>query len=356
MKKALLIVISMLVLTHSITSQTGKVPAKPATKDATVEQLKKLDIEVGDSFLKGDTKALAGLLADEMVMLSAEGDVIATKPDILEQMEQRSGAPMPTVKVDKVEVFVFGPTAIVSSKLTMTMVVNGKARSMPSSGVNTYSLDNGRWRLVSSQMPPEPSEQQPYVPQDVRFDLAIDPALMKGSKDATVVMIEYVDYQCPLCRKFAAETMGRIQTDYVTPGKLGVIARHLPLENLHPLAFGAATAAECAKEQGKFWEMDERLLRGTSSLAPADLKVHASSLDLDADKFDRCVDDEKTKAAIMGDKAEAAKLGITGTPYFLIGVRKPGSAEVKAVRMIKGAFPYDVFKGALDSVITAQGR
>jgi predicted DsbA family dithiol-disulfide isomerase len=74
------------------------------------------------------------------------------------------------------------------------------------------------------------------------------------------------------------------------------------------------------------------------------------------DRFNTCFDDERTASAIRRDKAEAAKYGVTGTPYFLIGVRKPDSAEVKAVRMVKGAFPYEVFKGALDTVLTAQGR
>jgi protein-disulfide isomerase len=254
------------------------------------------------------------------------------------------------------EVFVFGSTAIVSSKVTVTMVVKGKSRSMPSSGVNTYALDKGIWRMVASQMPPEPSAEQPYSPQDVNFDLTIDPALIKGNKAAAVVMIEFVDYQCPLCRKFAAETMGRIQADYVTSGKVAVVAKNMPLEDIHPLAFGAARAAECAKGQGKFWEMDERLLLASSALAPADLKVHAGALGLDLDRFNACLEDEKTTSAIRRDKTEAARFGITGTPYFLIGVRKPDSTEVKAVRMVKGAFPYEVFKGALDTVLYAQGQ
>jgi protein-disulfide isomerase len=198
--------------------------------------------------------------------------------------------------------------------------------------------------------PPEPP---PYSAADVRFDVAVDPGSIKGSRDSTVVLMEFVDYQCPLCRKFAAETMDRLQADYVTPGKVGLAARNLPLDEIHPLAFGAAKAARCAAEQGKFWEMDERMIRGTLALAPADLNAHAKALNLDPDRFGRCIGDEKTSAAILREKSDAARMGITGTPYFLIGVRKPGSSDIIAVRLIKGAQPYSVFKAALDSVITA---
>ena len=355
MKKAILILISILGITQTTTSQTAKTPVKPVPKNGVAEQLKRLDGEVGDAFMRGDRKALENLLADEMVIFSGEGDIVARKPDILGQMNQQPGGPGPTVTVDKVEVLVFGSTAIVSSKLTFKMEVKGKITSSPSSQVNTYSLDKGRWRLVSSLVSQPPAEQ-PYSAKDVRFDIAIDPASIKGNKDATVVLIEFVDYQCPLCRKFAAETMDRVQADYVTPGRVGLIARNFPLEELHPLAFGAAKAAHCADAQGKFWEMDERLIRGTLALAPNDLNEHARTLGLDLDKFGRCVDDEKTGAAILKEKSDAAQWGIKGTPYFFVGVRKPGSTEVQAIRLIKGALPYEVFKDTLDSVITARGQ
>lgn len=359
MKKAILILTSILTVNLIANGQSEKPPVTPAPKDATVEQLKQLDGELGDAFIRGDTKTLESMLADDMVIFNGEGNVVATKPDILGQMNSQPGGPggpKPTVTVEKVEVFVFGSTAIVSSKLTFKMEVKGKINSSTSNQVNTYTLEKGKWRLVASQVSEPPSDSQPYSPSDVRFDVAIDRASMKGNRDATVVLIEFVDYQCPLCRKFAAETMDRIQADYVTPGKVGLIGRNLPLEKLHPLALGAAKAAHCAREQGKFWEMHERMLRGTPALAPADLNGHARALNLDPDKFGRCLDDEKTAAAILRDKGEADKMGITGTPYFLIGVRKPDSTEVKAIRLIKGAFPYEVYRAALDSVITARDQ
>jgi protein-disulfide isomerase len=355
MNKAILILLSILAAVLSASGQSEKAPAGPATKNATVEQLKQLDVELGDAFLRGDGKALEGMLADGMVIFNGDGNVVATKGDILAQMNSQPGGPpgpKPTVTVDKVDVFVYGSTAIVSSKLTFKMEMNGKVDSSPSSQVDTYTLDKGRWRLILSQMSEPPPNPQPYTASDVRFDISIDPALIKGSKDANVVLIEFVDYQCPLCRKFAAETADRLQADYVTPGKVALIARDLPLETLHPLALGAAKAAYCSREQGKLWEMHERLLRG--ALTPADLSEHAKALNLDLDKFAKCVGDEKTAAAILREKGEADKMGITGTPYFLIGVRKPGSTEVKAIRLIKGAFPYEVYKAALDSVITAR--
>jgi predicted DsbA family dithiol-disulfide isomerase len=98
------------------------------------------------------------------------------------------------------------------------------------------------------------------------------------------------------------------------------------------------------------------MLRGSLALAPDDLDHHAMALNLDAAKFGRCLDDAATVAAVRREKAESVRLGTTGTPYFLIGVRKPGTAEVRFVRKIRGVNPYEVFKGALDSVLTARGQ
>jgi protein-disulfide isomerase len=309
--------------------------------------------------MRGDRKTLEGIVADDMVIFSGEGDVVARKDDFLNRVDQMAGGgggggPKPTVTLDKVEVFLFGPTAVVSSKVTFKMEMNGKTNSSVSNQVNTYTRDKDTWKLVSSQVS-EPAAVE-YSAGDVRYDVTIDPAAMKGTKDADVVMIEFVDYECPLCRRFADETMDRLRKDYVETGRVGMIARNFPLEKLLPLAFGAAKAAHCAAEQGKFWEMHDRMLRGTLALAPADLKEHARSLGLDQDKFTRCVDDVQTTEAIRQDKKFGSQFGITGTPYFLIGVRKPNSSEVKAVRLIKGAYPYEVFKGALDSVLTAHAQ
>jgi protein-disulfide isomerase len=328
-------------------------PHKREPKDAAVERLKKLDGKIGQAFIHGDRVALEAALADNMVLFN-DGEIVGKKQDILGQIKPPPSGTKITVTVEKIDVFIFGSTAVVSSKATFNTEKGGNTQSETSGAVNTYSLRNAKWKLVTSQVLTGPPPEPPYSAKDVRFDIAIDPGSIKGNKNAAVVLLEFVDYQCPFCRRFAAETMTRLDADYVVPGRVALIVRDLPLEEPHPLAFGAAKAANCAAEQGKFWEMNDRLLHGALALAPGDLTEHANALRLDVDRFGRCMDDERTAVAIRSERSEASKFGIASTPVFLVGVRKPGDAEVKMVRMIEGAYPYDVFKATLDTVITAR--
>ena len=355
LNKALLIFISISAMTQFAASQSRTAHARPASKAVAVAELERLDMKLGEALMRGDRKVLEDLIADDAVLLNGDGEVVSTKPELLNELDQRAGAggPRPTVALDKVDVFFLGSTGIVISKLTFAFEVKGKAIVRRSKQIDTFSRYGDGWKLAASQVYDESAQPQSVPTVDVHFDVTIDPALMKGNKDATVVMIEFVDFQCPECRKFAAEVMDQLAADYVATGKVGLVSQNFPLEEVHPLAFGAAKAAHCAAEQGKLWEMSERMIRGTLALTPADLDQHARAVNLDTDKFARCIADPETAAAIRRDLKNGSQMGITGTPYFLIGVRKPNSTNVKAVRLIKGAFPYEVYKAALDAVITA---
>ena len=94
-------------------------------------------------------------------------------------------------------------------------------------------------------------------PQNVVMDLGKRPG--KGEADAKLTLVEVLDYQCPYCGQFNRETMPQIERDYVETGKVRYVVVNLPLEAMHKSAFKAAEAAACAGEQGKFWEMHERL-------------------------------------------------------------------------------------------------
>lgn len=85
-----------------------------------------------------------------------------------------------------------------------------------------------------------------------------------GSTNASVTVIEFSDFECPFCRKFWKETYGQIKKEYVDTGKIAFYYRHFPLE-FHPMAQPFALASECANEQGKFWEMHDKIF---SSQAP----------------------------------------------------------------------------------------
>jgi len=124
----------------------------------------------------------------------------------------------------------------------------------------------------------------------------------------------------------------------------------MPLESIHKSAFRLAEAANCADEQGKFWEMHDLLFAYKMAAQIEDLPFYAKELGLDLDKFQQCLGSGKYASAIRSDMAEAHNAGVRSTPTFLLGFPQP-EGKVKAVKMIKGAQPYAVFKQVIESLL-----
>jgi protein-disulfide isomerase len=181
--------------------------------------------------------------------------------------------------------------------------------------------------------------------------LSIEGAHVKGSPQAALVVVEFSDYQCPFCARHAQQTMGQIEREFVDTGKVRYAVRNLPLESIHPDAFKAAEAAECAGAQGKFWEMHTRLFANQRALALAELPRHASALGLDAATFRTCLDGGEYTAKVRKDVEDAQKASLTGTPGFFIGVTRGADPTVRVVRKISGAQPFSVFKSTLDALL-----
>ncbi len=129
--------------------------------------------------------------------------------------------------------------------------------------------------------------------------------------------------------------------------------RDLPLEAIHPFAMKAAEATHCAGEQGKYWEMHDRLFANQRELARPDLSKHAQALGLNVGAFDQCVDTGKSAARVRKDVAEAEKLQANGTPTFFIGLTDSNSSQIKATRIV-GAVPYQTFKQAIDRLLASE--
>ncbi len=115
----------------------------------------------------------------------------------------------------------------------------------------------------------------------------------------------------------------------------------------------AAEATHCAGEQGKYWEMHDRLFANQREIARPELSKHAQALGLDVAAFDRCLDAGKSVARIRKDIAEAQKLQARGTPTFFIGLTDPNGSQVKATRMV-GAQPYQALKDAIERLLSSQ--
>jgi protein-disulfide isomerase len=164
----------------------------------------------------------------------------------------------------------------------------------------------------------------------------------KGPENAPVTLIEFSDFQCPYCAR-VNPTLKKLQEAY--PDKLRIVFRDHPLLSLHKNAQIAAEAAACAHEQGKFWEMHDRLFANQAKLEPADLKQHAADLGLETEAFNKCFDAGKYKAEVQRDTEEASRLGVSGTPAFFINGR-----------LLVGAQPYESFVQVIDEELELAGR
>ena len=159
----------------------------------------------------------------------------------------------------------------------------------------------------------------------------------KGPKDAPVLMIAFSDYECPYCRR-AEDTVEQVLKAY--DGKIRYVFRDYPLP-FHKNAKPAAVAAGCAREQGKFWEYNQKLFK--ADLSADGLKKTASEVGLDSTKFDACLAKNDTKT-IEQDIADGGSVGVNGTPAFFINGRS-----------LSGAQPFDAFKEIIDQEIAAKG-
>lgn len=177
---------------------------------------------------------------------------------------------------------------------------------------------------------------------------------VKGHESAKLAIIEFSDFQCPYCARYATGTHARLEHDYVDTGRIKYAFRNMPLDRIHPQAQKAAEAAECAGRQDRFWDMYDRLFANQSLLGPADLAQHAKSIGLNSRRFAACLSGE-TADKVAGDRAEAVRLAITSTPTFLIG-ELTGAGEMRVRRRVKGTYPPDVFAAIFEELQGAATR
>jgi len=141
-----------------------------------------------------------------------------------------------------------------------------------------------------------------------------------GIDTAPITLVEFSDFECPFCGQFARDIMPTIESEYVKTGKVQLFFRNYPLRGSHPFALSAAQGATCADGQGRFWAMHDALFRSQSHLGRADLLQIGDSIGLDRPTFASCLQSE-IQSGIRRDMEEADRLGIDGTPTFLVGSR-----------------------------------
>ncbi len=198
-----------------------------------------------------------------------------------------------------------------------------------------------------------------YVMARPSKTMTLDPAalpaiaaagILKGNPDAPVQVLEFADFECPGCGYFAAVTGPDVMKRLVESGEVAFRFFDFPLD-MHPNAIPAHNAGQCANEQGKFWEMHDRIFAGQfewntqASKNPKKIfKGYAQNAGLDVAKWEECFDSGRMLPQILANRKEGERLRVTSTPTFIIGGR-----------MVPGAIPYDQFRAyVLEAKVAAE--
>jgi len=173
----------------------------------------------------------------------------------------------------------------------------------------------------------------------------------RGLPTARVTFVEYSDYGCQYCAQYLQQVYPRLIRDYVDSDKVRYVFKNYPVEELHPGAFKAHVAAACAGDQGRYWEMHDRLFANQDTFQEARLVEDARQLGLDTAAFRSCLAGAAHDAVIRQDIDEAVRGGVNGTPVFVVALTEPGDAAVTPIRVVVGAQPYEAFVDAIDAVL-----
>lgn len=205
----------------------------------------------------------------------------------------------------------------------------------------------------AAQAPQAPAAPAaPAAPPD--FNMRIDGSASKGSDKAKLTLIEFSDFECPFCGNYVRDSYPKLEQDYVNTGKIRYVFRNFPLESIHPRALKAGEAGECARVQGKFWQLHDRLFANQKALEPAALLEHAKSVGLDMKAFGSCLEGQAT-AKLRADLDAGRSAGISGTPTFFLGYSQP-DGSVHVVEKLVGARPYASFQATLDKMLAAPAK
>ena len=180
------------------------------------------------------------------------------------------------------------------------------------------------------------SDPQPFLPK-----VATRPQNTMGDANAKLVIVEYSDFNCGFCRRFYQETFPRLVNEYVATGKVRMSYKHYPF--LRSSSVWKAQAAECAGAQGRFWDYHGKLFSSEVGGGEDEASVKqalaglASELELNIEAFTACLNDSAIQQQVFSDAQEGQRLGVSGTPSFLVNGRP-----------LVGAQPFEAFRALIE--------
>lgn len=167
-----------------------------------------------------------------------------------------------------------------------------------------------------------------------KYDVSADDDPYRGLDDAEVVVIEFSDFNCSFCGRFASETLNPLMDEY--GDRVKFVYRDFPI--LAQSSLTASLAAQCANDQGKFWDYHNMLFASQGQFGREFFIQQAADMGMDEAAFTTCFDDQTHLDEIRNDAVTAQQLGLRGTPAFFIN----GT-------YISGAQPYQVFADAIEA-------
>lgn len=166
-------------------------------------------------------------------------------------------------------------------------------------------------------------------------EVTFEGAHSKGNEDSSVTLTEFSSMTCPFCGRHNSQTHPQLRQEFIETGDIRYVYKHFARNELD---VQAANAAECAGEQGQFFEYKNLIFDNQDNLSQDLLPQLAEQLDLDMEQWSECNENDEFRDKVISDTEEARSLGITGTPGFVI------NGEV-----ISGAQPYQTFQQAIQS-------
>ena len=174
-----------------------------------------------------------------------------------------------------------------------------------------------------------------------RYEIPEDDDPVYGPENAPITIIEFSDYECSYCRKWHVEVWPHLLEAY--PDQIRLVYRDFPLTNIHSNATPAASAANCAREQDRYWEFNERLFSMVNELSASGYQAYAEELVMDMAAFNECLDSGRYNDEVMADFEYAANLGVNSTPTFF----------VNGIPVV-GAQPFEVFSQLIDQELAGE--
>jgi protein-disulfide isomerase len=174
----------------------------------------------------------------------------------------------------------------------------------------------------------------------------------RGASNAPVAVIEYSDFACSFCGRYAREVYPRLEKTYVTTGKVKYYFRDLPAPE-HQGSLALARAARCAGDQGKFWELHDWLFATQGGPESTNVYAQAAAVNVDVDAFQACMTSGKYTDNIRLSVLTARRAGIYGTPAFVLGTVSHNGTVLRATKVLVGSESSEELESALDELVAA---